>query len=146
MEYKGVKYNKYFESLTDTVRAVLASGRFPFDDEKKWAAFNNDLRCDRVLAVIEFPTIDIELEMYTRSGADYYDAYVYDDEIMLAYVTCLKTSDDERVGWETGDFVPYRGRVNFLSPNWEEALTHDMLSSLQEYVDTYGYSFTELNG
>lgn len=145
MEYKGVKYNKYFESLTDNVRAVLASGRFPFDNAAKWEAFNSDLKCDRVLAVIEFPTIDIELEMWTHDGYDYFDADWNDCQIRLCYVVCIKVDDDDVTGWETYDYAPYLGRVDFASPTWEDDLTRDMCQTLEQFAEYHGFSFTELN-
>lgn len=137
---------KYFGLLTDEVVSVLADGKFPTGDKERWerylkATYNGD----RVLAVMEFPYIDIELEAWT---ADYFHepAYATDEDngIDLSYMVCIRGLHCGTDCWETdegaGDCT-----VDFGADNWEELLEKEMVERLTEYVEKHGYSFTEPN-
>lgn len=140
-------YHKDFGCLTDTVISVLASGKFPTDDAEKWNKYLADTNGgDRVLAVIQYPTIDIELEAYTGSGNEPWSASESDNNVLLDYYVCIKgVMHTGNIEWCSDDFVPWDVMVDFGSANCEEALERDMLNALSEYARNNGYSFTELN-
>lgn len=141
MEYKGIEYKKFFGNLSETIVSALAKGKFPIDDEEAWEKFKEN---DRILAVIEFPCVDIELEMWTAGGYYFDEATADDDEISLAYVVCKKFGDGA-YDWDTDDFVQKHITVDFSSPTWEDELEQDMLETLDKYVEEHGYSYTEVN-
>ena len=142
----NVGMKKYFELLTDEVVSVLADGKFPTGDKERWESYlkaTND--GDRVLAVLEFPYIDIELEAWTGYGEEPWAATDNDNAIMLWYAVCIKGflhSGEE--AWETDDWAG-KCTVDFSADNWEELLENEMVKRLDEYVDEHGYSFTEPN-
>lgn len=144
MEYKGVKYVKGFNSLTDNVRAVLAEGKFPLKGEKM-IEFYHDLECDRVLGIIEFPYIDIELEMWTGDGNDFEYASEDDCDISLSYFICTKGLVNGVGEWGSHG-SPYADcNIDFSDSKWEEDLTQEMCEVLEAYADSNGLSFTEPN-
>lgn len=139
-------YTKDFEQLTENVRQILASGYFPTDNKEVWDAFLEDTRGgDRFLGLIEFPTIDIELNAYTFDGIEPCEAKDGDNEIVLSYFACIKGITPYGIEWMSDDFVPYEVEVDFADPNWESMLEKDMLEKLDNYVKLNGYSYTELN-
>ena len=142
-----MEYHKDFTCLTDTVVSVLASGKFSTDDTEKWSKYLADTNDgDRVLAVIQYPTIDIELEAYTGNGNEPWAANENDNDVILDYFVCVKgMMHTGNVEWTSDDFAPWNIAVDFGSDNWEEALERDMLDALSEYARGKGYSFTELN-
>lgn len=142
-EYKDIEYTKDFHSLTDNVVSVLADGKFPITDRERLDKFYKDLQCDRVLGIIEFPAIDIELEMWTRGGYDYDEATEDDNEISLAYAVCGKVVSDKYCGWETLDWAYKDVSVDFASKDWEKRLEKEMLSALEDYADIHSLSYTE---
>lgn len=145
MKYKEVEYIEHFGCLNDDVVSVLASGKFPTDDADAWKKYlESTYRGDRVLAVIEFPYIDIELEAYTGDGNEPSEAADDDNGIVLGYVVCIKGLYCGEEVWQTDDFAG-ECTVDFSSENWEELLEKEMVERLAEYVEKRGYSFTEPN-
>ena len=137
---------KCFELLTDEVVSVLADGKFPTGDKERWESYlkaTND--GDRVLAVLEFPYIDIELEAWT-SDCFYEAAYAKDEDndIDLSYMVCIRGLCHGKDTWETDEGAG-ECNVDFSAENWEELLENEMVKRLAEYVEEHGYSFTEPN-
>lgn len=143
----GVFPTENFEQLTSKVREILASGYFPTDNKEDWATFLEDTHGgDRFLGLIEYPTIDIELNAYTWNGSEPCEAKDDDNEIVLSYFVCTKGRYTEGViEWESDDFVSEEVSVDFTDPNWQTLLEADMLEKLDRYVEANGYSYTELN-
>ena len=141
-EYKGIEYAKDFHSLTDNVVSVLADGEFPTVNIPKWDRFNKDLMCDRVLGVIQFPFIDIELEMWTKQGNNYDEATEDDKDIKLSYVVCRRFGYGED-DWDTDGWVDKDVMVDWSDADWEIQLEEDMLSALEKYAEERGLSYTE---
>ena len=136
---------KYFGLLTDEVISVLADGKFPTGDKERWERYlKATYDGDRVLAVMEFPCIDIELEAWTRGGGEPCEATDDDNEISPTYVVCIKGLFHGEDCWETDDFAG-KCTVDFSSENWEELLENEMVERLKEYAEKHGYSFTEPN-
>ena len=145
MKYNGIEYNKYFKDLTENVVSVLADGKFPTDDADRWDRYLADTcRGDRVLAVIEFPYIDIELEAYTGNGCEPWAATDDDNEVSLWYAVCIRGLCNGEDGWNTDDWAG-KCEVDFSSDNWEELLVTEMCERLKAYAERLGYSFTEPN-
>ena len=135
----------WFDLLTDNVVSVLADGKFPTGDKERWERYlNATYNGDRVLAVMEFPYIDIELEAYTGDGNEPSEAADDDNGIVLGYVVCIKGLYCGEEVWQTDDFAG-ECTVDFSSENWEELLEKEMVERLTEYVEKHGYSFTEPN-
>lgn len=136
---------KYFGLLTDEVVSVLADGKFPTGDAERWERYlKATYDGDRVLAVMEFPYIDIELEAWTRGGGEPCEATDSDNEIFPTYVVCIRGLHCGTDCWETDDFAG-KCTVDFSSENWEELLEKEMVERLTEYAKGRGYSFTEPN-
>lgn len=143
----AIEHEKDFELITDNVASVLASGRFPIDDAEKWHQFYEDTHgADRFLGLIAFPTIDIELEMYTGMGNEPYWATESekDSEISLSYVVCIKGISNGKAMWVIDDFAG-ECNVDFGSDNWELLLEKEMIERVTEYAEKRGYSLTEYN-
>lgn len=145
MEYKGVEYIGHFGCLTDNVASVLASGKFPTEDADAWGKYLEDTYGgDRVLAVIEFPYIDIELEAWANGYLEPYEASDKANDIRLTYFVCIRGLLDGKPMWES-DSGAGSCDVDFSSPNWRGELETEMCEKLDEYAKYYGYSFTEPN-
>lgn len=152
-EYKGMEYIKDFHSLTDNVVSVLADGKFPTSDKERWDNYLKDT-CggDRVLGVIEFPYIDIELEAYARiTDRNGYCGYLDEpnvarknEEICLTYAICWCGLFRGERSWELYD-DDGKCKVDFSSDNWEEMLEKDMCERLEKFAEKHGLSFTEPN-
>lgn len=143
----------WFDLLTDNVVSVLAGGKFPTGDAERWSKYLADTNDgDRVLAVISFPYIDIELEAYVNTVADsgysYLDepfmATIEHNEIDLTYVVCVKGYWHGDGMWEIDDWAG-DCTVDFSSKNWAELLEKEMVERLTEYAEKHGRSFTEPN-
>jgi hypothetical protein len=142
----SVGMKKYFELLTDEVVSVLADGKFPTGDKERWESYLKATNGgDRVLAVLEFPYIDIELEAWT-SDYFYEPAYAKDEDtdIALSYMVCIRGLYHGKDTWETDEGAG-ECKVDFSAENWEELLENEMVKRLAEYVEEHGYSFTEPN-
>ena len=145
MEYKGIEYTKWFDTLTDEVVSVLAGGKFPTDNSNEWSAYlNSTNNGDRVLGMIEFPTIDIELEAYTSNGGEPCEATNDDNDISLSYFVCIKGMLRGFEEWCSDDYAG-RCSVDFSADDWEQRLEQEMCEKLDEYAKHNGYSFTEMN-
>lgn len=136
---------KYFGLLTDEVVSVLADGKFPTGDTERWERYlKATYDGDRVLAVMEFPYIDIELEAWTGGGGEPCEATDEDNEVSLSYVVCIGGLFHGEKVWNTDDFAG-DCTIDFSSENWEELLENEMVERLTEYAKKRGYSFTEPN-
>lgn len=143
---KNIKW--FAEPLTKNVRLALADGCFPTGSPDKWKAFLEDTNATgRLLAQLEYPTLDIELEMWRADGEDYDLANNEMNGITLSYVICCKYGEGKD-DWEThgstgaDNIEPY---VDFLSDDWEKQLKDDMQRALEEYAEFHGLSLTEIN-
>ena len=145
MEYKGVEYIDHFGCLTEDVVSVLASGKFPTDDADAWKRYlESTYGGDRVLAVIEFPYIDIELEAWANGCIEPYEANDKANDIRLTYYVCIRGLLDGEPTWES-DGCAGNCDVDFSSPNWRGELETEMCEKLDEYAKRCGHSFTEPN-
>lgn len=134
----------WFEPLTDNVASVLASGRFPTEDKKKWDSYMEDTEHDRVLGIIAFPCADIELEVWTANGGEPTEATNEDNEIYLDYAVCVKGTYNGEEWWELDGYAG-QCEVDFTAENWRELLEADMCEALEGYARVHGRSLTELN-
>lgn len=145
--YNGVPAIRDFDMLTDNVVSVLACGKYPLGDAEKMHKYISDTNGgDRVIAIIQFPSIDIELEAWTSRGIEPCYAADDDDEVMLDYFVCFKglthTGNEE---WVSVDCLPCDVDVDFSASDWREQLEQAMCEALDEYVNNNGLSFTEYN-
>lgn len=134
----------YFGILTDDVVKVLALGEFPVHYPSEYERFLTAIGYDRTLARLEYPSIDIELEIYTADGNEPDAATLSDNSIAPSYVVCIKGLYNGRATWITDDFAG-DCYVDFSEPNWKEALTQEMEDVLAKYVADHGYSYTDYN-
>lgn len=130
--------------LTKDVVSVLAEGEFPTYDRPRFKKFLDDIRHDRVLAVMEYPTIDIELEIYTANGCDVECATHIDNSIAPSYFVCIKGLFHGKEMWESYDFAG-DCYVDFNEPDWEEELKQEMDDVLEHFASEHGLSFTSYN-
>lgn len=126
---------------------TLRSGKYPVNDPDAWEHFldvtNN---ADRVLAVLEYPAVDIELEMWTAEGSDVLDATEEDYDVSLSYFACIKgrsLSGSEE--WSSDGYVNKSCNVDFSAEDWEAQLEQEMNKAAIAYAEEHGYSLTELN-
>ena len=142
-----MKGEKYFGLLNEDVVSVLADGKFPTSDSKRWQKYLDETyNGDRVLAVIEFPMVDIELEAYTASGGEPWEANDNDNEIMLSYFVCIKgIGRSGSFEWESDDWTGDICKVDFSRPNWKSLLEEDMCNALDKYMKRRGLSYTAPN-
>lgn len=133
----------HFDKLTENVIKTLAVGEFPTDTEE-YEKFLNDIDYDRVLATIEYPYIDIELEIWTADGFEPDCATETDNSIAPSYFVCTKGVRNGEETWvsygDAGDCY-----VDFSLPYWEELLEHEMEERLAEYADKYHLSYASPN-
>lgn len=140
MEHKIALFGK----LKDEVVEVLALGEFPVWDKERFGKFLDATSHDRVLAMLEYPSIDIELEIYTADGYEPQYATATDNSIALSYYICIKGLYHGTETWMSDD---YAGDcyVDFNDPNWRELLEQEMDDRLREYAELHDYSLTGCN-
>lgn len=137
---------KYTNKITDRVASVLATGTFPTDNADEFKAFLDDINHDRVLAVLEYPSIDIELEAYTYNGGqEPVSATDEDNSIMLSYCVCLKGLCNGEETWMFDDFLSFGCFVDWSDPHWRVQLRGEMEDTLRHYAKLNDYSLTDLN-
>ena len=141
MDYKGITYTKWFDNMTDEVVSVLAEGKFPTNDKERWDSLRKAIRSDRVIAMIEFPYMDIELEMYAP-WSDWHEATDDNNEILLDYFVCIKHGDGE---WESDDIALTEVSVDFSKADWESALVKEMCEALGKHAKDNGFSLDKPN-
>lgn len=134
----------YFDSLTDDVVGVLAEKKFPVEDKERFDKFLEDTHKSRVLAVMEYPYIDIELEAWTKDGFEPASATETDNGITLMYFVCIKGVCRGDEVWNSDDYAG-ACTADFSSPNWRESLIEDMDKTLADFAETWDYSYTEPN-
>ena len=143
-------FDRNFRTIRkDVVRSVLADGHFPINDKVKWRKFCDAVDYDRVLAVLEFPFVDIELEMWSSDG-DWFDVKPDADNVYLGYVVCTqgRYCPNGRWGeydWMTDGIPKHEPNVDFSASDWDKQLEQDMLNALDKYVKERNLSYTEPN-
>ena len=136
-------YSFEIANLTPSVLAALRSGKYPVSDPKAWDQFLEETcNAERVLAVLEYPSIDIELEMWTATGGDVLDATEDDCDVSLSYFVCLKASDG---AWYSDEHADKDCEVDFTADDWEAQLEADMSKAAVEHAKQHGFSLTEPN-
>ena len=126
---------------------TLRSGKYPVNDPDAWEHFL-DATCnaERVLAVLEYPAVDIELEMWTAEGSDVLDATEEDYDVSLSYFACIKGKlPSGAVEWASDEYVNKSCDVDFSADDWEAQLEQDMNKAAIAYAKEHGYSLTDLN-
>lgn len=133
-----MKYIFTTEGLTDSVAKMLANRKNELTARQKGELMNGVFRG---LAILEYPTIDIELNVW--------DTILYgedDDKIIPEYYVCVKgVTHWGGEEWSSDDTADWDVNVDFSAPNWREQLEKDMHDALLDHAERYGYSLTEPN-
>lgn len=142
---KDLIKNWYVKPITDTVRLILSEGAYPTENTDRWEQFLEDVDNDRLLAMLETPSCDIELEMWTTDGDNFNEAPDKEDKrISLSLPILVKVSDTEDC-WEISGYAEDPCTVDFASPTWEQDLKEEMWKALCKYANYFGLSLTEIN-
>lgn len=134
-------------NMSASVLKALRNGKYPVEDKAEWERFLKDTgNADRVLAVLEYPTIDVELEMWTKTGGDVLYASKDDCKTKLSYFICIKGKGHHgEEEWESDTYAENVCEVDFSSPTWREALEEEMDMTVRTHANQFGYSLTEPN-
>lgn len=123
--------------LTDRVAKMLANRKCALSVRERDELMNGLFRG---LAILEYPTIDIELNVW--------DTILYgeeDDKIIPEYYVCVKGLVGDTEMWSSDDSADWDVNVDFSARNWRELLERDMHDALLDHAERYGYSLTEPN-
>lgn len=125
------------DGITDAVATMLANKTKELSPKEKEELMDGAFRG---LAILEYPCIDIELNIW--------DTILYgedDDKIIPEYFVCLKGLMDGEETWASEGTADWDVSVDFSATDWKEQLEADMNSALLGYADKHGYSLYEPN-
>ena len=135
----------YAKPITETVRMVLADGTYPTENTDRWEQFKEDVDGDRLLAMLETPTCDIELEMWSTDGDDFDESPDKEDKRINLALPVLTRGTDSDDTWEITGYSDADINVDFTSPTWEQDLKDEMWEALCKYAKDCNLSLTEPN-
>ena len=133
-----MNYTFTLEGITDEVASMLGNKKGELTEEQKSKLMNG---LYRGLAILEYPTIDIELNIW--------DSILYgedDDKIIPEYCVCIKGIDPYgHEEWSSDEVALWDVNVDFSAPNWRERLEIDMNAALLYHASRFGYSLDKPN-
>ena len=125
------------DGITDAVATMLANKTKELEPHEKEELMDGAFRG---LAILEYPCIDIELNVW--------DTILYgedDDKIIPEYFVCVKGIVNGEETWSSDSEADWDVAVDFSATDWREQLEADMNNALLEYADEHGYSLYEPN-
>lgn len=101
---------------------------------------------DRNIAVLTFPTLDVELEAWRNNGDEVEDLTSNSTNLKLSYFICIKgyprnnrDSDSDELIWESHNYANnYLPTIDFNDKFWKEKLENEMIYVAARYAKDNG--------
>lgn len=109
---------------------------------------------DRNIAVLEFPTLDVELEAWRKNGDEVEDMDSKSTNLKLSYFICTKgypryeaeADKEDGLCWVSDNYANnYLPTINFNDKNWKTKLENEMYYVAVNYAKDNNYTLNAPN-